>query len=38
MLVETGKGKRTLDAGGLPEGTLIFSNLAEAVDAILGRT
>ncbi len=38
MLVETGKGKKTLDAGGLPEGTLIFSNLAEAVDSILGRT
>jgi D-glycero-D-manno-heptose 1,7-bisphosphate phosphatase len=38
MLVETGKGRKTLDAGGLPEGTLIFSDLAEAVDAILGRT
>lgn len=36
MLVETGKGKKTLDAGGLPKGTLIFSDLAEAVDAILG--
>lgn len=38
MLVETGKGKKTLNVGGLPEGTLIFSNLADAVDAILGRT
>ncbi len=37
MLVETGKGKKTLDAGGLPEGTLIFPDLAEAVDAILRR-
>lgn len=37
MLVETGKGRKTLSAGGLPEGTRIFSNLAEAADAILGR-
>ena len=38
MLVQTGKGKKTLSVGGLPEGTLIFSDLADAVDAILGRT
>lgn len=37
ILVETGKGKKTLDGGELPKGTLIFPNLAEAVDAILGR-
>lgn len=36
MLVETGKGRKTLDAGGLPAGTKIYANLAEAVDAILG--
>ncbi|MEW6131725.1 MAG: D-glycero-beta-D-manno-heptose 1,7-bisphosphate 7-phosphatase [Pseudomonadota bacterium] len=38
VLVETGKGKKTRDAGDLPEGTQIFSSLAEAVDAILSRT
>lgn len=38
MLVETGKGRKTRDAGDLPEGTQIFSSLAEAVDAILSRT
>ena len=37
VLVETGKGKKTMDAGGMPKGTLIFSNLAEAVDSILER-
>lgn len=37
MLVETGKGRKTLGTGELPEGTLIFSSLAEAVDAILHR-
>lgn len=37
MLVETGKGKKTLSAGGLPADTQVFSDLAEAVDAILGR-
>ncbi len=37
MLVETGKGRKTLSAGGLPAGTQIFTDLAEAVDAILGR-
>lgn len=38
MLVETGKGRKTRGAGGLPEGTQIYANLAEAVDAILSRT
>lgn len=38
MLVETGKGKKTVNAGDLPEGTLIFSNLSEAVDFLLGQT
>jgi D-glycero-D-manno-heptose 1,7-bisphosphate phosphatase len=38
MLVETGKGKKTIDAGGLPQGTLVFPNLAAAVDDLLGRT
>ncbi len=37
VLVETGKGRKTRDVGGLPEGTRIFSNLAEAVDFILGQ-
>lgn len=37
MLVETGKGRKTLAAGGLPKGTQVFANLAEAVDAILSR-
>jgi D-glycero-D-manno-heptose 1,7-bisphosphate phosphatase len=37
VLVETGKGKKTREAGGLPEGTLIFSNLAEAVESLLER-
>lgn len=37
MLVETGKGKKTMDAGGLPEGTLVFSNLAEAADSLLDK-
>lgn len=38
MLVETGKGRKTLGAGGLPTGTKIYADLAEAVDAILGRS
>jgi D-glycero-D-manno-heptose 1,7-bisphosphate phosphatase len=37
LLVETGKGKKTIEAGGLPRGTLIFSDLAAAVDDLLGR-
>ena len=35
MLVLTGKGKKTKAAGGLPEGTLIFADLAEAVRRIV---
>lgn len=35
MLVRTGKGEDTLAADGLPEGTLIFANLAEAVQHII---
>lgn len=31
ILVRTGKGQKTLEAGGLPEGTLVFADLAEAV-------
>ncbi len=35
MLVLTGKGERTRAAGGLPEGTQIYADLAEAVRAIV---
>ncbi|HSD61445.1 MAG TPA: D-glycero-beta-D-manno-heptose 1,7-bisphosphate 7-phosphatase [Burkholderiales bacterium] len=35
ILVLTGKGRRTLDGGDLPETTEIFRDLAEAVDALL---
>lgn len=38
ILVETGKGKKTLAAGGLPAATEIFPNLATAADAIIERT
>jgi D-glycero-D-manno-heptose 1,7-bisphosphate phosphatase len=34
MLVRTGKGRRTEEAGGLPEGTQIYDDLAEAARAI----
>ncbi|MDY7576755.1 D-glycero-beta-D-manno-heptose 1,7-bisphosphate 7-phosphatase [Herbaspirillum sp. RTI4] len=34
-LVLTGKGKKSLDKGGLPPGTLVFPDLAAAVDFIL---
>jgi len=37
-LVLTGKGENTRDKGGLPPGTLIFSNLAEAVEFILEKS
>ena len=37
MLVETGKGRKTREGNELPEGTLIYADLAEAVDAILSR-
>jgi len=32
ILVRSGKGEKTLAAGNLPAGTLVFANLAEAVD------
>ena len=31
ILVRTGKGQKTIEAGGLPEGTLVFADLADAV-------
>ena len=34
-LVQTGKGERTLEKGGLPPGTLIFPDLASVVDNLL---
>jgi D-glycero-D-manno-heptose 1,7-bisphosphate phosphatase len=35
ILVLTGKGEKTREAGGLPEGTQIFADLAEAVRSIV---
>ncbi len=35
MLVLTGKGKKTLAEGKLPDNTLVFNNLAEAVQHII---
>jgi D-glycero-D-manno-heptose 1,7-bisphosphate phosphatase len=35
MLVLTGKGRRTQAAGGLPEGTEVYADLAEAVRSIV---
>jgi D-glycero-D-manno-heptose 1,7-bisphosphate phosphatase len=35
ILVLTGKGEKTVEAGGLPAGTMVFSNLAEAVKFII---
>jgi D-glycero-D-manno-heptose 1,7-bisphosphate phosphatase len=35
ILVLTGKGERTIKAGGFPENTLIFPNLAKTVDTLL---
>jgi len=37
MLVLTGKGEKTLHAGGLPEGTEVFNNLADAAKALIAR-
>lgn len=37
MLVLTGKGEKTREEGGLPEGTLEFPDLAAAVDHLLSR-
>lgn len=38
ILVLTGKGRRTLEAGNLPENTRVFENLAEAVKHLLAQT
>ena len=35
LLVKTGKGVKTLAAGGLPENTPVFANLSEAVEHLL---
>jgi len=35
ILVKTGKGVKTLAAGGLPKNTLVFENLSEAVNQLL---
>ncbi len=35
ILVRTGKGERTLAAGGLPPGTRVFDDLAAVADALL---
>lgn len=35
MLVLTGKGRKTQSAGGLPEGTMVFDDLAAAVRSII---
>lgn len=37
ILVLTGKGQKTLEAGQLPESTLIFDNLYETVKSLLGK-
>ncbi|HEY3326449.1 MAG TPA: D-glycero-beta-D-manno-heptose 1,7-bisphosphate 7-phosphatase [Novimethylophilus sp.] len=37
ILVRTGKGEATLAAGGLPEGTQVFADLAEAAKFIINR-
>jgi D-glycero-D-manno-heptose 1,7-bisphosphate phosphatase len=35
LLVKTGKGEKTLAAGGLPENTPVFADLSEAVEYLL---
>ena len=35
MLVLTGKGKRTHETGGLPQGTLVFADLADAAKQVI---
>jgi len=37
-LVRTGKGEKTLQTGGLPPGTQVFSNLASVVEQLLQTT
>ena len=36
ILVMTGKGRKTFEAGGLPEGTRVHADLAEAVRHLAG--
>ena len=36
VLVLTGKGRQTLATGGLPEGTAVYHDLAEAATALIG--
>jgi len=38
MLVKTGKGVRTLEGGQMPEGTPVYEDLADAVQALLAET
>jgi len=38
ILVRTGKGEKTIEAGGLPEGTLVFADLADAVRHLTTQT
>ena len=38
ILVKTGKGEKTLEAGNLPENTLVFADLSEAVKHLLAKT
>lgn len=38
VLVRTGKGERTLAKGGLPEGTPVFADLAEAADHLISQS
>lgn len=38
VLVKTGKGLQTADSGELPENTLVYGDLAEAVEALLRVT
>ena len=37
ILVLTGKGKKTKDAGGLPKGTCVFADLADAVRQLVSE-
>ncbi len=37
ILVRTGKGERTLAGGGVPEGTPVYADLAEAASALIGN-
>lgn len=38
ILVKTGKGEKTLEAGNLPENTLVFADLSEAVKHLLAKS